>query len=247
MGKEFWRDWKRKTKLEKAAIKSLKSGKKIILKNIPGDQIIAIYVKGSFPRRELNKRSDVDLVTISKSTRQLSRFKMLEAKYGKEIFPKVELGGYSIWELKTGKRSKAKGVKKDRPGTSRILKHFGQYKLIYGKPLDTTNFPRKSNLHDLKSMITVFEENFIPSLKKKEMAFQTIIKQTFWLTENEQRYKGKSTPHNWKALNMSIKDPKHIIHYAYLYRKNPTKDKKLRSAYIQKLKSHLNKLRRELK
>ena len=33
--KEFYDLWKRKTKLEERAIKSLKAGKKIILKHIP--------------------------------------------------------------------------------------------------------------------------------------------------------------------------------------------------------------------
>ncbi len=60
MKQEFYQDWKRKTRLEESAIKSLKEGRKIILNNLPKEQIVAIYAKGSFPRREMNKNSDVD-------------------------------------------------------------------------------------------------------------------------------------------------------------------------------------------
>ncbi len=55
MKTDFWKDWKRKTKLEEAAITSIKAGKKILLSNLPKDKIVAIYVKGSFVMRELNK------------------------------------------------------------------------------------------------------------------------------------------------------------------------------------------------
>ena len=59
---EFWGDWKNKTKLEEAAIKSLKAARVIIIQNIPKEEIVAIYARGSFVRREMNKKSDSALV-----------------------------------------------------------------------------------------------------------------------------------------------------------------------------------------
>ena len=50
--KQFWKNWKNLTKLEKSAIKSIKTGKRIIFKNIPKKEIKSIYLKGSFIRRE---------------------------------------------------------------------------------------------------------------------------------------------------------------------------------------------------
>ena len=55
----FWDSWKRKTKQEERAIAALKKVKKLIIENLK-DEIIAIYVKGSFIRREMNAKSDVD-------------------------------------------------------------------------------------------------------------------------------------------------------------------------------------------
>ena len=63
---EFYEKWKRKTKLETSAIVSLEKTKKIILKNIPKTELISIYLKGSFIRREMKKHSDVDFIVIVK-------------------------------------------------------------------------------------------------------------------------------------------------------------------------------------
>ncbi len=197
----------------------------------------------------MNKHSDIDLVTILVSTDHLLKMRRLDNQYGGRLDPIVGFGAYSLWELKNGKRSIRKGLKKNRTGISRILKHFENYKIIYGEPLDTSDFPRRSHRQDVEGMISVFRDLFIPSFNKKEegdksgMGFQEVIKQVLWLTENEQRYLGNPTPHSWKALNKSINDPDHIVHLTYNYRKHPTKDKKLRGDYMKKLNNYLLKLK----
>lgn len=240
MGKEFWRDWKRKTKLEKAAIKSLKSGKKIILKNIPKDQIIAIYVKGSFVRREMNKKSDVDTFTILRTSKYLPKLIKLEERYRKEFKPSIQFTGYSILELKSGKRSKS--GKKMRASPGRAVKHLKHYKHLYGTLLNPEEFPTKTDKKDLENLIRVFKNLFLPLYKKKKFGFSEISKQVFWLVENEQKFRGKNPPHNWKKLTRSIKDKNHIIHNTLRFRLKPTKDKRTRLKYIQKLEKYLKKL-----
>ena len=94
---EFWKDWKRKTKLEESAIKSIKIARKIILSEIPKEQIVAIYAKGSFVRREMNKKSDVDTVTILKESKYLKNLKKLEEKYRDQYKTKIQFSGYSLW------------------------------------------------------------------------------------------------------------------------------------------------------
>ena len=66
---DFWKKWKRKTTIEKKAIVSIKKSRSLILKSIPKNKIVAIYIKGSFVRREMNKKSDVDIVPIVKYKR----------------------------------------------------------------------------------------------------------------------------------------------------------------------------------
>ena len=55
---------------EKARI-SIEKGKEIILQNISNDEIVSIYVKGSYVQDELRSDSDVDLVVVLKSEKYL--------------------------------------------------------------------------------------------------------------------------------------------------------------------------------
>lgn len=237
---EFWKDWKRKTKLEEAAIKSIKSTKRIILKEIPKEEIIAICVKGSFVRREMNKKSDVDTVTILKTREYLPKLKKLEEKYRDEFEPKLQIVGYSLWELKTGKRTKFKG--ENKASSSRFVKHLNEYRIIYGKTLQSEQFFTRSDKEDLQGMVGAFRKLFLPALERKEFSFSEVAKQVFWLVENEQKLKGKNPPHHWRKLAKSIKDKNHIIHDALRVRLKPTKDKKERAKFIRKLNKYLLEL-----
>jgi len=240
MVNEFWKDWKRKTKLEESAIQSLKSAKKIILQNIPKNEIIAIYVKGSFVRREMNKKSDVDTSIILKHSKWLSKLKTLQKRYRKEFKPNLEFTGYSLWELKNNKKSRT--GKADRASPSRAVQHLEHYKLIYGQALKKEEFYQGDDTKRLRALVRTFKTLFLPGYKKKEIGFSGIVKQTFWLVENEQKFKGNNPPHHFGKLAKSIKDKNHIIHDTLRFRKKPTKDKKLRSLYIKKLKTYLKGL-----
>ena len=243
--KEFWKDWKRKTKLEEQAIKTLKAGKKIILKNIPKEQIVAIYAKGSFIRREMNRKSDVDTVTILKESKYLKKLRKLEKKYRDAYKPQIQFSGYSLWELKHNKRVEL--GKKLRASPSRMIRHLDHYNLIYGKQLRKKDFMKEGfEKGHIKGMVGAFNNIFLPGFEEKKFGFAEIVKQVFWLVENEQRDLGKNPPHSFKKLAKSIKDKNHIIHDTLKYRKKKTKDKKLRRAYINKLKRYLKKLEKTL-
>jgi predicted nucleotidyltransferase len=236
--KEFWEDWKRKTKIEEAGINSVKSAKKIILENIPKEEIISIYVKGSFARREMNKKSDIDTTTILKSSKYTKKLRQLTKKYGNSFKPEIQFSTYCLWELKTGKKSKSH---KGSPSPARILKHIPHYKIIYGNPLDIEKLFKGDDIKIFSSMTNFFKERFIPDYENKKFGFSEIVKQVFWLVENEQRAKGKNPPHHWGKLEKSIKDPNHIVHDTLKFRLHPTKDKKEREKYISKLKKYLEK------
>lgn len=242
MTQEFYNSWKRKTKLEENAIKSLKSAKKIILENIPKKEIIAIYVKGSFVRREMNNKSDVDTVTILRKSKYLPKLKKLEKEFRTKFQPEIQLAGYSLWELRTGKKSKFK--KKVSAATSRFVKHLAHHKLIYGEELNIGELCVGDDKNALKGMMGAFRKYFLPYYKKKKMGFSEIVKQVLWLAENEEKAKGNNPPHHWKKLARSIKDKNHIVHDALNLRLHPTKDKKIRSKFIKKLNKHLEKLKK---
>jgi len=234
---EFWKNWSRKTKLEQSAIKSLETAKKIILTEIPKEQIVAIYVKGSFVRREMNKASDVDTVTIVKTSRYLRNVRTLENKYRDQYDPKIQFSGYSLWELKYNKR--AISGTEIRASPSRAVQHLEHYKLIYGKQLRKEDFHQGPPKGHLRGMLHVFNNTFLPRYKENKFSFSELVKQVFWLVENEQIWQGKKPPHHWKRLANSIENENHIIHDALRLRLKPTKDKMERAKFIRKLKRHL--------
>ena len=238
--KEFWKDWKKVTKLEKEAINSLKKAKKVILENIPKDEIIAIYVYGSFARREMNKKSDVDTRTIVSSNKALAKLESIRKKYNENFKPRIEFSRYSLWELKTGKLSK-KG-KKDRPNTSRFLKNLESCKLIYGKPLDVKEFKVRSDEKDFVNLIKTFNTLFLPWYKTKKIGFQVLIKQVFWLTQLELKIKGKKPKHSFKDI-ARLTPKGHIVRETFKLRKTKTKDEKVRERFVKRLKQHIKKLK----
>jgi predicted nucleotidyltransferase len=245
MKTEFWRDWNRKTKLEESAIKSLKAGRDILLSNLPKDKIIAIYVKGSFVRREMNKKSDVDTITILKESKYLKRLKELEEKYRDKYKPQIQFSGYSLWELKYNKRVKT--GKKLRASPSRAVRHLEHYRLIYGKPLRKEDFNQGPSKGHLRGMLYAFKNIFLSGYKEKKFGFSEIVKQVFWLVENEQIWKGKNPPHHWGKLAKSIEDEDHIIHDALRFRLKPTKDKRERAKFLRKLNKYISKLDKSVK
>jgi predicted nucleotidyltransferase len=235
---EFWKDWKGKTKLEESAIRSIKAARRLILREIPKEQIIAIYAKGSFIRREMTKKSDVDTLTILKESKFLKKLKKLEEKYQDKYKPNIQFSGLSLWELKHDKPVKSKEGIKGLP--SRTLKHIEDYKILYGKKIKKEDFIQKHPKEYLRNTIHAFKHIFLPMYKEKKFGFSQIIKQVFWLVEEEQILKGKNPPHNWKKLARSIKNKNHIIHDALKLRLRPTKDKKIRAKFIKKLNKYLS-------
>lgn len=241
--KEFWKDWKNKTKIEEDAIKVIKFARERILENIPKEEIVSIYVKGSFVRREMNKKSDVDLLIILKRSKFLKKIKRLEKENKNKFKPEVSFSVYTLWEMKVGRRIK---MSKGRAAPSRMIKHLPYYQLIYGKELNASKFFKGDDKKIIRGMTKFFKNNFIPKYEEglPEFGFSQLIKQVFWLTENEQRALGKNPPHSWKELDKSIKDKNHIVHDTLRLRLYPTKDKKIRAKYISKLKRYLDKLER---
>ena len=241
---EFWRGWKRKTELEEAAIKSIKIAKRLILRTIPRNETVSIYAKGSFVRREMNKKSDVDTVTIVKHSRALMKIRWLEKRYREKYKPQIQFTGYSIWELKNNKRTKS--GKKLSPSPSRTVTHLDHYKLLYGKNLRKEDFNQGSVIGHLKGLLFAFNNLFIPGYNEGKFGFSEVAKQVFWLVELEQILKGKNPPNNWKRLARSIMDQNHIIHDALRFRLEPTKDKKARERFMVKLQKYLKQLERQI-
>jgi len=238
----FWRNWKNKSSIEKKAILSINRVINFLLAHVPKDELISIYIKGSFITREMNENSDVDVVPILKDNDTLRKLKIVRDE-NKEMLRPSEILPISLTELKKNKNSKLHGKLKGRPDT--FLRDLEHFKLIYGKKISKTDYPMRTLNKMFYNALTGIKNNTIPLYKKEKFGFSQLIKQIFWIAHFEQKMLGKNPPRTWKGLNKFIKDKEHIIHKAYYFRMHPTKNKKIRKKFINSSMKYVDSLLRE--
>jgi predicted nucleotidyltransferase len=224
---------------EKAEI-TLQKAKELILHTIPNDEIISIYVKGSFVQGELLPSSDVDVVVILKSEEYLPTIYDLTKQYGDQSDPPFQIVCYTLKELKTGE--KASNRIRNTTAVSRFVKHIDSLPLIYGTKPEGKLFTRTDE-KDLSISIKNFTDRFIPEYKEGKFGFKELVKQVLWLIEGEQRLKQKNIGYSWQKLADSISDQNHIIHSAFKYRKQNDISKTEKDEFLRKLEEHLNSIK----
>lgn len=240
---DFWKNWKNKTEIEERAINSVRRARKYIVESVSKNRLVAIYIKGSFARRELNKKSDVDIVPIVTKNKYQGD---IWAVNDKDIHPAVVVP-LSIQELKNNKLSSKSDYSPDlRAEPDLFLKKLKEYKIIYGKPLNPKKFPIRSDKQVIKSEIKKIKEGYIPAYLKGKIPFSPLLKEVFWLVELEQNVRGKKVKHSFNGIVKSVKDKKHIVHEAYRLRLKGS-NKNSRSMFIDKLKAYLGELGKRLR
>src|SRR3990167_978310 len=130
---DFWEDWKKITPFEEKAIRAVVKARDEVVKALPKDKLVAIYIKGSFARREMKEGSDVDMVPIvTENEDESAVFDVNDS----DISPVVVVP-FSLWEFEHNKLSTKSSYRPDlRAEPDIFLKKLGAYKLIYGTPLD---------------------------------------------------------------------------------------------------------------
>jgi len=240
----FMKNWKNISLIEENAIKILKKGMEIIFKNISEKNIICIYLKGSFLRREMNKNSDVDVTVIVNNNKYLEILKNLQEEFGNSKKLNFGFSGYSIEELKIGIFSKL--GQGNRSGTARFVRMIPNYKLIYGKELDLNDLYKRSNLEHLKIFIKTFNNLFFPYLEKGKLKIEDGIKQTLWLFELEVSIKNQNFKFtNWKNL-LNYFDENHFIYKVMILRNLNKIEKEVKKEFIINLKQYLKNLNEEI-
>ncbi len=223
---------------QKAEI-SIQKAKELILKSIPNNEIVSIYLKGSYVQDEMLPDSDVDIVVILKSEECLPLVYQLTERYGDTVNPPFQIVAYTMKELETGE--KASNRIKSTTSVSRFNKHLDSLPLIYGTRPEGRLFMRTDE-KDLAINIQNFRIMYIPDYKEGKFEFKQVVKQVFWLVEAEQRLKGLEPRYSWQKLADSTNDSKHIIHLALKYRKQDEISKEEESDFMKRLEEYLNKI-----
>ena len=226
---------------EKADI-SLSKAEETILKSIPNEEIVSIYIKGSYVQDELQPDSDVDVVVILKSDEYLPAVYELTEKFGDTTEPPFQIVAYTLEELQTGKWSANRT--KNPTTISAFVKHLDQLPLLYGAKPEGQLFTR-TDVKDLTALMSAFEKSFLPDFEKGTFKFNEIVKQVMWLTEREQRARGIVPDYSWQKLANSIEDKNHIIHLAIKFRKQKEVSKEEQDIFMEKLKNYLEGLKEE--
>jgi len=218
----FWQEWANITDIEKRAIESIIMARKLIIEAIPEDALIAIYIKGSFSRREMNSGSDVDIVPIiSENNYQGDVFGVNIP----DILPAIVVP-LSIEELKNNELATKSETNPDtRAKPDRLLKKLAECELIYGEPLNIDNFPIRSDQEALQDGINSLRNGYIPLYRQGKVSFEALLKEVFWMTELELNIAGVQIEQSFAKIANAVSEPNHIIHQAYELRMNPDKEK----------------------
>ncbi len=235
MGQKFYNSWRNKTPLERRYIESLEKAVEWIKGQEFFDSVVAIYVKGSFAFREINKKSDIDLVAIMQKNSQLQRVREIRDKHKDELKP-VDILPISLEELAANERF-VKTEMKGRPDYDTIFMRY--FKFVYGKPPEMSEFkvrPTEKLREALKSGII---NKFIPMQERGEFGFGQVMKQVAHLIYWDTRIAtGKDFEPSWKALRKAC--PSHeLLGKLYAYRLKPAKDEHARKELMREVKEYL--------
>ncbi len=239
----FWQEWKNKSELEERAIVSVQRAREFVIASVPPNALVAIYIKGSFTRREMKEGSDVDLVPIVSENQYEGD---IFAVNGPEIDPVVVVP-LSLDELRANRlSSKGNYIPDLRAEPDLFLLKLDHYRLIYGTPLNPHDFPLRSKEQIVTDEITKIRNGYIPAYRDGTIDFQPLLKEVFWLVAWQQEAQGHSVDHSFKGISTEIADRTHIIYDALLLRGTSPVSKAKEREFVSKLEKYLTQLDHQL-
>lgn len=232
---EFWNTWNNISEIEKMAIVSTKLAKEMVINSVPNDALVAIYIKGSFTRREMNEKSDVDMVPIV--TKNKYEGAVFEVN-GSEIKP-VTVVPLSLEEFKANELATKSSQSVDlRAKPDRFLRMIDECRLIYGKPINPKEYPIRTDQQAYQDELKIIKNGYVPLFLNGEIDFDPLLKEFFWMTEMELSSKGIKVPHTFTGIACGS-DKNHLIQEALLLRQQGKLSKSDEIQFAHKLQNWL--------
>lgn len=235
---KFYKSWKNKTPLEKKYIEALEKALEWMKKQNFIKKVIAIYVKGSFVFREINEKSDIDVVPVLIDNQAAITLRKMRNK-NKEWLKPVEIIPFPIEELRTNKRFKKENLKKPKGEPDHFTLLFKYHKLIYGKPLNPKKWKRRSNKQVYADYVKRLKNQMLPLHESGNFGFQQIVKQIGIIFYWEAILSGKNLAPSWRDMIKNCKHP--LFKRTFYLRYHPTKDEKIRKEYLDEVKKYLDR------
>ncbi|MFA6005510.1 MAG: hypothetical protein WC775_03410 [Patescibacteria group bacterium] len=231
---DFWNTWSNVSPIEQKAIDSTIKARELVIQSVPPNALVAIYIKGSFTRREMNSKSDVDMVPIVTETRYEGKVFGVNRP---EIHP-VMVVPLSLVEL----RSNALATKSEqsvdlRAKPDRFLRTIEAYKLIYGTPLNPKDFPVRSDTDAYKDDVDILLNGYVPLYLKGEIDFAPLMKKFFWTVEMKLASQGIVVPHTFVGIADGAKGDK-LVQEALKLRQQVEITKTEELEFVKKLREY---------
>jgi len=225
--------------LKEKADLSIERAKAVILQNIPKEEIISIYVKGSYAQGELQPDSDVDVVVILKTEEFLPKAYTLSDTADNQTQIPFAIVAYTLGELQTGE--KASNRPKVTSPVSVFVKQLDYLPLIYGAKPEGNLFTR-TDKKDLTAHMGAFRSTFLQDYEKGKFSIKELVKQVLWLADREQRVLGNIQGYSWQSLADSVTDKNHIIHTALRLRRQAVITPSEETDFLKNLQDYLKLL-----
>ncbi len=232
---DFWDIWTDITPIEKKAIEVTIRARDKVISSVPKEELIAIYVKGSFVRREMNEGSDVDMVPIVLHTSFEGRAFGVNDN---DIDP-VMVVPLSIEEFESNELATKSDLSIDlRAKPDRFLRMLDESRIIFGQKIEPGNYPIRSDAEAYKDEIEIILNGYVPQFLEGKIDFSPLLKEFFWMTEMELASKGVSVPHTFLGI-AEASPASHLIHEALRLRESGKLDRESGVRFVQKLQEFL--------
>ncbi|MBU0460548.1 MAG: nucleotidyltransferase domain-containing protein [Nanoarchaeota archaeon] len=239
--RKFWRFWFWKTKQEKKYIKAcLEAYNKRF--GISPDKILSVYVGGSFARRELVDKSDIDFFIIIKNDEDLA--KLIKLRNKELLIDEIEMciHIYSLGELES-QEFKAPRVKGRKGPPREVLADLTECEFLGGTPLDLhgiAEIPPDDEM--LRSTLRKAKGMLIKQRGEVQWWLKGIAKHMFLVVHFEARVRlnQKFHFHRKKLLRRFGRENDHIIHLCDAVMKNPESFVLKKDEFVKKVKEYLD-------
>lgn len=232
MNYDFWTEWENTTDLERRMISTLIEARKRVIQAVPAQALYAIYVKGSFVRRELSENSDIDIVPIVTTDQYQGA---VFAVNGPDISPACAIP-LSLEEFADNSlHTEGISTPDVRAEPDLFLHRLNRHALIYGQALDPKHYPMRTAQQIVQDEKHKILEGYIPLYQKGALDLSSVLKEVFWLCEWELEAQGKQVPHSFAGI-LSSSDKDHPVHYAQEIRSGNNSDV---DEFLSRLKDYL--------
>ena len=244
---KFWRFWIRKTEQERSFIIATIGYTEELLKRVNEQNLISIYIHGSFPRRDLRRGSDIDYVVITDDNVDLAKLKDLgkyfSNEYKRKLDVDINLNFYTITELRTGTFQHNNSFGRRLPPW-KFIDHLSSSQIFYGQKLHENDFYQKKPDEKLKIAWELAAKYLNESWGDKEVSRLVLVsKFVMELIYQIENYRGSvRTKYIKKDLVKWFESNEdHIIHLLWqvIHNKEKYANKKERDRVFEKIRYFL--------